>query len=89
MWLFAFLASAVLGGYAGITAAKALDKAVGGVTTLFGLLPAGSLDPIPNDPTTNKPNYAKIVIVSVLVGVGILVVRWVGKKLHVKLFNKI
>jgi hypothetical protein len=89
MFVFFAIVAAALGVTAGITAGKLVNKAGEEISTIGGLLPAGSLDVAPNNPDTNKPDYLKIIIISVLGAIGILIVRFIGKKLHIKLFNKI
>jgi len=83
MFVFFAVAAAALGIAAGITAGKLLDKTLGGVSTLGGLLPDGKIDPFPPDSSGTLP-VGKIIIFCVLGAIGVLIVKFVGKKLNVK-----
>lgn len=92
MFVFFAIAAAALGLTTGIAAAKLLEKGLGETTTLFGLLPApvpskGTLDPFPAEQSTGKLPMLKIVLFVVIASIGIIVVKWVGKKLHIKLLS--
>jgi hypothetical protein len=92
MWVLAGLVAAALGISAGIGFGKLLDnvmaKTGGAISTLGGLIPQGSLDVAPPDPVTKKTNWLGIIIIAVLGAIGIMIVRWVGKKLNVKLLKR-
>jgi hypothetical protein len=92
MWLFAAIAVGLLGGVAGITAGKLLDKTAESVSTIGGLFPKGTLDPLPDvddpeNPGKKKVQWGKIIVIGVLSSIGILIVKWVGKKLKIKLLK--
>jgi hypothetical protein len=91
MFIFFAVVAAALGITAGLTAGKLINKAGSEVATIGGLLPAGTLDPIPSqtDPATGKTTFPflKVITIAVLGAIGIMVVKWVGKKLHIKLLK--
>lgn len=86
MLFFGIFALGALGWVAGVTAGKLIDKTGEQIATVGGLLPRGSLDIVPNN-SDGKIAWGKIIAGAVLAGVGVLVVKWVGKKLHVKILK--
>lgn len=92
MWIFLGISAAILGGVTGVTLAKLLDKTAGTIGTVGGLFPPGTLDPIPDEedplnPGKKKFPFTKVISISVIVSIGIMIVKWVSKKLNVKLFK--
>jgi len=92
MWFFVGTLVAALGTLTGIMTGKVINKSFGAVSTLGGLIPPGSLDPVPDetdpaDPTKKKIPFLKIIAIAVLSAVGIMIVKWVGRKLNIKLLK--
>lgn len=92
MFVFFAVVAAALGISAGIAGAKLVEKGLGETTTLFGLLPApvsskGSIDPFPAEASTGKLPMIKIAIFITIAAICIILVKWVGKKLHIKLLS--
>lgn len=92
MLVFFAVIAAGLGISLGIAAGKMVEKGLGETSTLFGLLPTpqptpGLIDPFPAESSTGKLPILKIIIFVVLASIGIIVVKWVGKKLHIKLLS--